>query len=314
MDADRLQQLVRQLHPDGTLARSWPLEGGISAKMTAFEVATPDGATHRYVARTPGAWRSENDPDGVAREFRTLAAVSAAGLPVPRAIYLSPRDPAQPAEQFYVMSLIDGRPELNPSDVDNFLNQFATQLARIHAFDWRSSLGDLRPQDDACNPPGATTNASLREAEIRAAIEEMPKPDANTPRVLRHGDFWPGNVLWKDGKLVAVVDWESACIGDALADLAICRLDIFFILGGAAMDAFTERYFTESKVDATDLTYWDLFASLRPIHRLPEWAAAYPSLGRPDVTLETMTRDHNRFVERALQRSNPRAAGRFQRS
>jgi aminoglycoside phosphotransferase (APT) family kinase protein len=38
--------------------------------------------------------------------------------------------------------------------------------------------------------------------------------------VLLHGDFWPGNALWRDGALVAILDWEDAAIGDPLADVA----------------------------------------------------------------------------------------------
>jgi aminoglycoside phosphotransferase (APT) family kinase protein len=35
-----------------------------------------------------------------------------------------------------------------------------------------------------------------------------------------HGDYWPGNVLWRDGRLVGVIGWEEAAFGDPLADLA----------------------------------------------------------------------------------------------
>ena len=27
--------------------------------------------------------------------------------------------------------------------------------------------------------------------------------------MLLHGYLWPGNLLWQDGRLVAVVDWEG---------------------------------------------------------------------------------------------------------
>ena len=35
-----------------------------------------------------------------------------------------------------------------------------------------------------------------------------PPVQVNRP-VLLHGDFWPGNILWRDGRLVAVIDWEK---------------------------------------------------------------------------------------------------------
>jgi aminoglycoside phosphotransferase (APT) family kinase protein len=49
-----------------------------------------------------------------------------------------------------------------------------------------------------------------------------------------HGDYWPGNLLWNDGKLAAVLDWEDAERGDPLADIALARLDICWAFGDAA--------------------------------------------------------------------------------
>jgi aminoglycoside phosphotransferase (APT) family kinase protein len=60
--------------------------------------------------------------------------------------------------------------------------------------------------------------------------------------VLLHGDYWPGNVLWHDGKIVAVIDWEDARLGDPLIDLAMSRLDLVWICGIYAMHMFTEQY------------------------------------------------------------------------
>jgi aminoglycoside phosphotransferase (APT) family kinase protein len=33
-------------------------------------------------------------------------------------------------------------------------------------------------------------------------------------------------VLWRDGRIVAVIDWEDAQVGDPLADLANTRLEL----------------------------------------------------------------------------------------
>ncbi len=44
--------------------------------------------------------------------------------------------------------------------------------------------------------------------------------------MLLHGDLWPGNVLWQDGRLVAVVDWEDGAVGAPLIDVASARGDL----------------------------------------------------------------------------------------
>jgi aminoglycoside phosphotransferase (APT) family kinase protein len=59
----------------------------------------------------------------------------------------------------------------------------------------------------------ATPAASV-EARIMAAIaHHWPRLRLN-PSVLLHGDYWPGNILWRDGTIEAVVDWEEAQFGD----------------------------------------------------------------------------------------------------
>ena len=41
-----------------------------------------------------------------------------------------------------------------------------------------------------------------------------------TGEVVRHGDFSPFNTVWRDGRVVGVIDWDFAQPGDAISDLA----------------------------------------------------------------------------------------------
>ena len=118
--------------------------------------------------------------------------------------------------------------------------------------------------------------------------------------MLLHGDFWPGNTLWKDGRLVAVIDWEDAAIGDPLADVANARLELLWALGIDAMKAFTRRYASiATAVDFTDLPYWDLWADLRLAGRTSEW-------GLDEITEKAMRAGHEAFVAHALEQLSSR--------
>jgi aminoglycoside phosphotransferase (APT) family kinase protein len=90
--------------------------------------------------------------------------------------------------------------------------------------------------------------------------------------VLLHGDFWPGNLLWNDGELVGVLDWEEAEIGDPLVDVAVSRLDLLWAFGEEAMDTFTRRYRKQTRLDWRNLARWDLLVALRPMSNLERWA------------------------------------------
>ena len=116
----------------------------------------------------------------------------------------------------------------------------------------------------------------------------------HNPDVLLHGDYWPGNTLWRDNQLVAVIDWEDARRGDPLADLASSRLEILWAFGIDAMQDFTRHYQALTTLDTTNLPYWELFAALRPAFKLSDWA--------DDSVAEQRMRDrHSIFVAQAIE-------------
>jgi aminoglycoside phosphotransferase (APT) family kinase protein len=95
-------------------------------------------------------------------------------------------------------------------------------------------------------------------------VSAWPQTQQNE-QVLPHGDYRPGNVLWRHGKLVAVINWEDASVGDPLLDLAIGRLGIAWIFGLDAGQAFTYHYQAIKQVDGGNLPYWDSCPALRLI-------------------------------------------------
>lgn len=282
--------------------RMWTLDGGISATMTAFEVQVADGTTKKFIARQPGPWRLRDNPNAVELEYQVLETVHGLGLPVQRPFYLEPLSGDNPTP-FFVIEFVDGQPDVSPADTDLFLRRYVEGLARVHRLDWHvENLEHLPRQSRAYWEAPTNMNEVLREPEIRRALAHYPPFPKSNPHVLRHGDYWPGNILWRDGEVAAIIDWEEANIGEPLMDLAICRLDILWILGPDAMHTMTELYQSLMNLDLKDLPFWDLCASLRPITNLQDWADSYPHLGRPDITLETMSRDHQWFVDQALSR------------
>jgi aminoglycoside phosphotransferase (APT) family kinase protein len=117
----------------------------------------------------------------------------------------------------------------------------------------------------------ARLDEALSEGRIREVLEPVwPLPQRNKPALL-HGDFWPGNTLWKHGRLLAIIDWEDAALGDPLADVANARLEVLWAFGLEAMNGFTGCYKTlMPALDFGDLPYWDLGAALRPA-RAGDW-------------------------------------------
>jgi aminoglycoside phosphotransferase (APT) family kinase protein len=140
----------------------------------------------------------------------------------------------------------------------------------------------------------------LTRIDDPAALARCWPPPAAPRRALLHGDYWPGNLLVRAGRIVGIIDWEQAATGDALFDVATLRLDLWWAFGRDATDAFTEHYVARTGIDTASLPRWSLLAALRPCGWLAEWNADWHKFGRTDVTLESMYDAHRAFLDEAL--------------
>jgi aminoglycoside phosphotransferase (APT) family kinase protein len=288
------EALARRIDPESTLLRTWELKGGVSAQVTAFEIARADGRTERLIVRRHGAADLSRNPQIAMDEFRLLQVLESAGLPAPTPRYLDAG-----GEIFSVPCLVvdyvEGEPAPQAAE-EELVTQLAAVLAEIHRIDRSSADVSFLPEVVPLPPARASADEERARDVLEAALPLSPR---NRP-VLLHGDFWPGNTLWSDGRLVAVIDWEDAAIGDPLADVANARLELLWALGIEAMEEFTRRYESNATaVDFSDLPYWDLWADLRLAGHMANW-------GLDDVTEQRMRAAHEAFVAQALARLSPR--------
>jgi aminoglycoside phosphotransferase (APT) family kinase protein len=166
-----------------------------------------------WVLRIP---RSEPSAEALAKEIELLPALAPA-LPVeiPRLSQVS----SEPL--FVVYRLIRGE-SLRDEDSDG-VRAFLTALHsfdassldlprpdwvgiyRGHAEDWRTLVLPLLDVDDR-----ATADALLRETETLTGFQQA----------LVHCDLGPSHLLCRDGRLVGVIDWADAKVGDPAVDYA----------------------------------------------------------------------------------------------
>lgn len=294
----RLEHLVHKAAPHSKLLRAWQLKGGVSARITALEIVRPDGQAGKMVVRQYGDTDLQQNPHVAAHELKLLHLLQSVGCPAPKPYYVD-----QSGEIFttpyIVTEYVEGQPEFAPANVSDLILQLAAQLYRIHRIDAsHPDLSFLPLQEQVYGkrvterPP--KLDESLDEPRIRTALESVWPLRRQNPSVLLHGDYWPGNILWREGQLVAVIDWEDAHAGDPLADLANSRLEILWAYGLDAMNAFTRHYQSMATIDFTNLPYWDLCAALRPAFKIEDWAAA--------AVIEARMRErHKWFVTQAFE-------------
>lgn len=154
----------------------------------------------------------------------------------------------------------------------------ADTLADLHALDPQAiGLGDLGRPDGFHERQvsrwmkqlsGYPESGTLPGVEVVTAWLEKNLPPAFTP-VLMHGDYHFGNVLLAPEpppRVTAIVDWETATIGDPLLDLA-GFLRIWFETGpseGSSWDEMATRYATRAGLpELPDLTYYITLSRFR---------------------------------------------------
>lgn len=292
----QFERLVHQIDPHSQLLRTWQLTGGVSAQVTALEIVRADGQHQKLVVRQHGEADLRSNPNIAADEFRLLGVLKTAGISVPTPYFVDP------VGEFFstpciVVDYVEGETEFSPSNIDDYTRQCAEQLVHIHLIEEEICFLPSFAQrcEAVLNHPLTQLNEDLYEGRIRASLSDaFPLTHSNVP-VLLHGDYWMGNLLWRDGQLAAVIDWEDAAVGDPLADVGNARLELLWAVGVEAMQAFTKHYYERTTIDFTDLPYWDLYAALRPIGRISEFAT--------DESVEQRMREQHRwFTAQALER------------
>ncbi len=272
----------------------------MSAESTALEVLGPDGERLIVVVRKHGEADWRRDPQVSAREFELMKLLHEQGMPVPKP-YLAGGTGGLDELPYIVVEYIKGASGLDESDRLGSALRLAEELARLHRIDTgllherglRLERQAERVAATLARWP-AKLDETLDEPRIRRTLEAAWPPAAANADVILHGDYWPGNTLWREGSLAAVIDWEDTAIGDPLADLANARLELAWAYGMNAAEAFEQRYRASMPhLSYVNLPLWELVAALRPASRLQEW-------GLDPATEKRMRQVHSRFVERAI--------------
>jgi aminoglycoside phosphotransferase (APT) family kinase protein len=263
--------------------------GGMAAE--TFAIDTTDGAVvvKRFGRRRPQAARSE---------WERLRFAQRVDAPVPRPLALDTEGrwfdlPA------LAMTRLPGRLNLTPTDVDGWLQRLAYALVAIHDTDTTGAEGPLlRPSwVRAWRPPELRSPSPLTDHTVAAIQRRL--PGVSWQPVLIHGDFHPGNTLWRDGQLTGIVDWYESRLGPASFELARCRVDVALLLGPAAADRLTHHYAAIGGAEPADVPVFDLILGLDAVRKQTRMLRGYRQQGVV-VDPERFTARATAFLHHAL--------------
>lgn len=295
IERTEVERILAAFAPGAALGKLTLLTGGVSSLMVRVDLERAGSLPERLIIRRLGDYARKHDPDSLRRENNVLRRAREAGVPAPPVLFADLEGEVL-GEPLLVLEYLEGEVASRVAEPVAFARELADAMAAIHRIDV-TGWGLTAPE-----PLSARSPEAHRPILLRAHAALAPHLDTFALTTLLHGDMWPGNLLVRDGRLVGVLDWEDARLGDPLIDIAIARLDLIWLYGEASAEAFVARMREHREVPGRALALADLYAALRPGSSLELWASAYPKIGRPDVTAATMRDAQDRFAEQALAR------------
>ncbi len=237
LDLAAFQGWIDREHPAGLRP-----EGVLGAEVIAggrsnLTYRVSDGSS-TWVVRRPPLGHVLPTAHDMVREFRVITGLAGTDVPVPTPIALC-SDPDVLGAAFYVMNYIDGIvldsaeriTGLSAARARGVGEQLIDTLVALHAVNPTTvGLGDFgRPggfltrQLERWHKQSLASHQAPREleAEVVAALRDG-IPESGAPAIV-HGDYRLTNVLFDAGaqRLLAVVDWEMATLGDPLTDVGL---------------------------------------------------------------------------------------------
>jgi aminoglycoside phosphotransferase (APT) family kinase protein len=220
-------------------------EGALTAELIA---GGKSNLTYRVVDATGRSWVVRRPPLGhvlatahdMAREYKVVSALQDTGVPVPRTDAFCDDDSVLGAP-FYVMEYVVGTPYRHAAELEP-LGPERTRAISAGLVDTLATLHEVDPAAvglaDFGRPEGflgrqvsrwkkqidASYSRDLPAANELHARLAAQVPQESAPGIV-HGDYRLDNVLTDaDDRLVAVIDWEMATLGDPITDLALLVL------------------------------------------------------------------------------------------
>src|SRR5690348_7060244 len=194
-----------------------------------LERTTAGGPSGKLVLRVAPEGTRIAGPADVVRQAKIMQSLADTEVPVPPILWYGDE-----AEFFARPYFVDGFVEgfkladvtLSHAEANRLAKLAVIKLAALHRVPWeprRSAWGEPTPLSDEMKrldhlldrdtlDPKAVGRAHEIRERLRATI-----PDARIGLV--HGDFQFSNILFNNGQVVALIDWEIALLGPTLLDL-----------------------------------------------------------------------------------------------
>ena len=124
----------------------------------------------------------------------------------------------------------------------DILREFPNEQDMKHSFHLSLSflqkmegvMESLSKQESADQLEGMDKTVSFLQSQYETANKKVSSVDfSSLPISIVHNDWHPGNMLYKDGEIIAVIDFDSLCVSPRITDVANGALQFSMRMGDA---------------------------------------------------------------------------------
>ena len=258
--------LVQRWWPGSMLVNIERLQGGVSADVSRLDLKQASGSHLSVVLRAHGESHSGHPAQ---TEFDLLQALFVKGLPVAQPLAVDETKSLLPND-YLVLTFIGGSSLIESPDHAAYIERAAEMLARIHQTPVEG-LPELPARREPLPEVFDYWPQGPEWEELKTHLQHASFAPFSGKTVLCHGDFWPENILWQEGRITGVLDWEDAALGDPLSDLACSRLEFRYRFGVSGMQRFTEAYAAKRPFEVERLALWQIYVAAAAQCFMGEW-------------------------------------------
>lgn len=302
---EQFGQIVEVVDASGRLLSTRQLTGGISCRMDVVSFEDHTKQPREFVVRQYGPWHKNDDPHPAVTEATILKHLARYDIAAPTLLLIDESSEIMGTPTI-ITSLIEGSPLVQPSDTEPWARQLVDAIVPVHETVLTASIRDLVPSlytamDRLFSRDEPTEQIAGHELgpELWTKLKGIwPSVDKSGDQLI-HADYWPGNTLWKNGQLVAIVDWEEPRIGEPTWDIAVAVQDAA-IFGMDIEATVLEHHEKVSDRPLRDYEFWRMYVALSEMPDPGQWVDGYRGLGGGNITADEVRANLTDTIEKML--------------
>ncbi|MEO9469313.1 phosphotransferase [Parasphingorhabdus sp.] len=264
--SEKIRKLVSAHIPGAVIKDAESMIGGVSADAMLIDIQLPGDGTRKLVLREHGENHFGHEAE---LEFRLLECLYSLGVKVPKPLGFNSNE-GTGQHPYVLLEYIDGTTDMPSSALESCITAAADKLISIHDLP-TDSLPELPQRFDPLPELLDFLPDEAEWDELRSSLSRMNSTAFTGKSVLLHGDYWPSNIIWEDGTIVGVIDWEDSAIGDPLSDVACACLELRYIHGNSGAQLFLDVYSVRCEVDPLRFALWQANVAAAGNRNMGEW-------------------------------------------